>query len=52
MITNLINLLMIEDFHGISENIDIVKGKYQLPYTINTGLKNIKRRWYGRKNKS
>jgi hypothetical protein len=52
MITNLINLLMRDNYYGVSERVDIVKGKYELPYTWNKGIDNIKRRWYGRRGKS
>ena len=50
MITNLINLLAIEKFYGVSENVEIAKGKYEIPYTWKQGLEKIKRIWYGRKN--
>ena len=39
MIANLINLLNTNEFYGISENIEIAKGKYKLP----TGWKDV---WY------
>lgn len=37
-------LLQIDDFKGISENIDIAKGKYKLPETIKEGIKQGKRK--------
>jgi len=49
MITNLVNLLAMQDFHGLSENIEIAKGKYEIPYTWKQGINKIKRIWYARK---
>ena len=48
MITNIINLLSIKDFYGVSESIDIAKGKYKLPYNWTTAKEQLKRIWYGR----
>ncbi len=39
----LFKLLRIDEFKGVSENIDIAKGKYKLPETIKEGIKQIKR---------
>ena len=50
MISNLINLLAMEKFYGVSKNVDIAKGKYEIPYTWRQGVDKIKRIWYGRKN--
>lgn len=50
MITNLINLLALGDFHNVSHRVDIAKGRYDIPYSWKAALKNIKTRWYGRKN--
>lgn len=53
MIQNLIDLLNTSEFYGVSENIDIAKGKYKLPITWSDTFKNIKRRlWQIRKSKS
>jgi hypothetical protein len=38
-----IKLLKIDDFYGVSENIEIAKGKYKLPSSIKEGLRQIKR---------
>lgn len=39
MIANLIDLLNTNEFYGVSENVEIAKGKYKLP----TGWKDV---WY------
>ena len=44
-------LLQIEDFKGVSKNIDIAKGKYKLPETIKEGIKQIKRELAWRREK-
>ena len=49
MITNLIDLLQLQEFYGVSERIDIAKGINEYPWTWKEGWKNIKRRYYGRK---
>lgn len=52
MIKNIIELLNTNDFYGVSENVDIAKGKYQIPVTWKDTWKNIKRRlWQIRKSK-
>ncbi|MEY4457269.1 MAG: hypothetical protein RLY15_1533 [Bacteroidota bacterium] len=48
MITNLIDLLQLQEFYGVSERVDIAKGKYEYPWTWKQGWKVIKRRYYGR----
>lgn len=52
MISNLINLLNIDKFYGVSKNVDIAKGKYEIPYTWKQGWEKIKRIWYGRRSKN
>ena len=42
----IIKLLNIDNFYGISEEIEIAKGKYKLPTTLKEGLKQIKRKKY------
>lgn len=49
MISNLINLLAIDKFYGVSKRVDIAKGKNEIPYTWKQGLEKIKRIWHGRK---
>lgn len=39
MISNIIDLLKLDEFYGVSENIEIAKGKYKLPM----GWKDV---WY------
>lgn len=52
MIKNIVDLLNISDYYGVSENIDIAKGKYEIPLTWKDAWKNIKRRlWQRRKSK-
>ena len=43
MINNLIDLLNANDFYGISENIEIAKGKNELPNGWSDVFKKIKR---------
>ena len=43
MISDIIKLLNIGDLYGVSENIDIAKGKYKLPMTFKEGVKSMKR---------
>jgi hypothetical protein len=38
-------LLNIDNFYGISENIEIAKGKYKLPETLKQGFQQIKRKY-------
>jgi hypothetical protein len=53
MIRDIIDLLNTGDYYGQSENIDIAKGKYEIPNTWSDTFKNIKRRlWQIRKLKS
>jgi hypothetical protein len=52
MIKGIVELLNTGDHYGVSENIDIAKGKYQIPYTWKDTWKNIKRRlWLIKKSK-
>jgi len=46
MIGDIIRLLHTDDFYGISEYIEIAKGKYQLPQTFKIGKRKIKRAWH------
>jgi len=53
MITDIIDLLNTNDFYGVSQNIDIAKGRHAIPLTWKDAFKNIKRRiWQIRKSKS
>lgn len=43
MIDLTLQILRLSDFKGLSENIDIAKGKYQIPLTIKDAWKHHKR---------
>ena len=47
----IIKLLNIDEFYGISETVEIAKGKYKLPLTVKEGFKQLKRqrKWLLRK---
>lgn len=34
MITNIMNMLRLSQHYGISENVEIAKGKYKIPTTV------------------
>ena len=39
-----LKLLNLDNFYGVSETIEIAKGKYELPITFKKGFKQLKRR--------
>tara|TARA_R110000772_G_scaffold83493_6_gene176630 strand:- start:10578 stop:10718 length:141 start_codon:yes stop_codon:yes gene_type:complete len=43
MLENIIYLLNLDDFYGVSENIDIAKGKNKIPLTFKEGWRARKR---------
>ena len=43
IIITIIDLLKVDDFYGVSETIDIAKGKNELPLTFKQMNKSIKR---------
>lgn len=49
MISQLIDLLNIDDFYGESKTIDIAKGRYEYPTNWKSTNKLVKRIWYGRR---
>ena len=49
MIKNVINLLSLSEYYGVSETIDIAKGKYEYPQTWRGLWRFIKRNYYGKK---
>lgn len=52
MIKHIIDLLQTNQFYGVSENVNIAKGKYAIPYTWKDLGNNIKRRlWLTSKSK-
>jgi hypothetical protein len=36
-------ILALDDWYGVSETVDIAKGKYKMPETLCEGFKQIKR---------
>jgi hypothetical protein len=52
MISQLIDILSMQEYYGQSKTIDAAKGRYELPTTWKSTGKLIKRIWYGRKNKN
>ena len=51
MIKNIVELLSYNDYYGISERVEIAKGKYHIPYSFSFALQKIKRLWLIRKSK-
>lgn len=49
MIKTIVDLLNTSEHFGISERVEIAKGKYQIKRNWKDGLKQIKRRWLKRK---
>jgi hypothetical protein len=48
MIKDIIDLLTVNEYYGVSRKIDIAKGKYAIPYTWGQGWKQLKRIYNGR----
>ena len=48
MIKNIIDLLVMDSYFGVSKTVDFAKGKYKIPYTWKDGKEQLKRIWYGR----
>ena len=48
MINNIIDLLQLSEYYGVSKQVDIAKGKYKVPYSWKELGKKIKRIWNGR----
>lgn len=51
MIKEIIALLKISDFYGVSENVDIAKGKYEYNNSFRQTTKQAKRKLYKYGNK-
>jgi hypothetical protein len=49
MIKDIIDLLTIEEYYGVSKTVDIAKGKYEYPTTWKGLWEHIKRTYYGKK---
>lgn len=45
----MIDLLNLSKWYGISENIEVAKGKYEIPKTIKEAKEQSKRIWHARK---
>ena len=46
MITDTIRLLHTGNFYGVSEVVEIAKGKYELNETLTIGKRKIVRKWH------
>ena len=44
MINIILDMLAMDEFYNISEEIEIAKGKYKLPMTFKEGIRKAKRR--------
>jgi len=49
MIKAVLELLQAHEWLNCSENIDIAKGKYELPKTFKKATKKIKREWQSKR---
>ena len=49
MIVGIIELLNMTEHYGVSERVEIAKGKYEIARTWKQGLNKIKRTWQTRK---
>jgi len=47
MISQVLNILAADDFYGVSDNIEIAKGKYEIVHTWKNAWYKIKRHYYG-----
>jgi hypothetical protein len=45
MINLILKMLMMQEHYNCSEEIEIAKGKYELPTTFKIAFKQLKRRW-------
>ena len=50
MLKNIIDLLAVDDFYGVSPQVDIAKGRYEFPTSVSSTIKHIKRVWHGSRN--
>jgi len=49
MIANTIKLLQTRDFLGVSQAVEIAKGKYQIASTFKIGKRKIVRKWHAKR---
>ena len=47
MIKNLLEILALDNYYGVSENIEILKGKYSIPKNIKQAYEQGKRLAHG-----
>lgn len=47
MLKNILDLLKLDDYYGVSPYIDIAKGKYEAPATLKEAINKTKRRTNG-----
>ena len=48
MIKNIIDLLVVNEYYGVSKNVDFAKGSKKIPYTWKQVKQLIKRMWHGK----
>jgi hypothetical protein len=49
MIKQIIDIIVLTEFYGVSENMDIAKGKYKLPSSFGECGRLLKRIWKSKK---
>lgn len=49
MISNILNILTVSEFYGLSDRMEIAKGKYEIVHTWKDVWYQIKRHYYGRR---
>jgi hypothetical protein len=49
MIKQIIDIIVLTEFYGVSENMDIAKGKYKLPSSVGECGRLLKRIWKSKK---
>lgn len=49
MFSQIIELLQSGKFYGVSENVEIAKGKYEIPKSLKQAYEQGKRKGYGNK---
>jgi len=45
MIEVILEILKLDDFHGVSERVDFAKGSHKIPKTIREAIKQETRKW-------
>lgn len=50
MLKSIIDILAVDDFYGVSPQVDIAKGRYEFPTSVSSTIKHIKRVWHGSRN--